>query len=387
MANTFIKPTVVNRTALGLLLREIVLPHVVWMNGIGDFAGASNDTINLRIPARATARRRDLRGTGGARTITLDTLTEQSIAVQLTDDVYSAVPVTDEELTLDIADFGESILTPQVRAVAEMLESDIASLMQESVYQTTVHVDGAAEGGTWDGYVDARKALNVANVAMADRLFVGGPGFEAALLKDPQFNRYDHTGDSGNSALRDATIGRIGNTEFRTSNALREGEAYLYHRSAYIFANRAPNVPAGVPFGASQSHEQLAMRWIRDYDATTLTDRSVINSFAGYKAVVDPTDGFVRAVRLLLKVVSITVTPDTAAIVGTGTQQLVATDSNGFDVTTSCTWTSATTAKATVGAGTGLVTGVAAGTSVITASYTPPTGGSAVTDTCLVTVS
>jgi hypothetical protein len=41
------------------------------------------------------------------------------------------------------------------------------------------------------------------------------------------------------------------------------------------------------------------------------------------------------------------------------------------DVTTSCAWTSATPAKATVGAGTGLVTGAAggAGTSVITATY------------------
>lgn len=41
------------------------------------------------------------------------------------------------------------------------------------------------------------------------------------------------------------------------------------------------------------------------------------------------------------------------------------------DVTATCAWTSATPAKATVGAGTGLVTGAAggAGSSVITASY------------------
>lgn len=41
------------------------------------------------------------------------------------------------------------------------------------------------------------------------------------------------------------------------------------------------------------------------------------------------------------------------------------------DVTTACAWTSATPAKATVGAGTGLVTGAAggAGTSLITATY------------------
>jgi len=388
MANTFIKATVINRTALGLLEREIVLPTLVWMNGIGDFAGAYNDTINLRVPGRATARKKALRATGNDRNITLDTITELNVPVQLTDDVYSAVPITDEEMTLDfgVESLGKVILVPQVRAVAETLEAGIAEEMQSATYETTVWVDASTDGGTWNGYVDGRKALNKADVAMGDRLFVGGAGFEAALLKDPQFNRYDHSGDANNSAVRDATIGRIGTTEFVTSNALRDGEAYLFHRSAFIFANRAPVVPAGVPFGASESFGQLAMRWIRDYDAQTLTDRSVVNSYAGYAHVADPGDGFVRAVRLLLKVTSIDVTPSSATIVGTGTRQLKVTDSNGFDVTSTATYASSATSKATVNSA-GLVTGVAAGTSTITATYQPLHGGSTVTDTCAITVS
>lgn len=46
------------------------------------------------------------------------------------------------------------------------------------------------------------------------------------------------------------------------------------------------------------------------------------------------------------------------------------------DVTTACTWASATTAKGTVGAATGIVTGAAggAGTSVISATYDPDGG-------------
>lgn len=384
MANTFIKPTVVNRTALGLLLREIVLPGVVWTNGVGDFAGAFNDTITIRIPARATARRRTLRGTGGARNITLDSLTEQQVAVQLTEDVYSAVPVTDEELTLDIADFGEQILTPQVRAVVEMLEADIAACIQGAAYQSTTTV-GTGDAATYNAVVDAREFLNTQNVAMNGRTLLVGPGFESALLKDPQFARFDHTGDASNTALREASIGRIAGSDVVRSNALRRGEAYLFHKSAYIFANRAPNVPAGVPFGNSTAFQNLSMRWIRDYDATTLTDRSVINSFAGYLAVSDPDVGFVRGARLLLTVTSIKVTPQNVAIVGTGTKQLTVLDSNGFDVTASATYSSSATSKATVNSA-GLVTGVAAGTSTITATYTPP-GGSALTATTVVTVS
>jgi hypothetical protein len=382
MANTFIKPTVISATALGLLQRQIVLPNVVWMNGIGDFAGAYNDTVTIRIPARTTARRRTLRGTGSDRNITLDTLTEHAIPVQLTEDIYSAVAVTDEELTLDIVDFGGQILKPQVRSVAEMLEGDIAATMQGASYQTIVTV-GSGDGATFDAVVDARRALNEADVDLADRILVVGPGVEAALLKDPQFARYDHAGDS--TAFRDATIGRIAGVDVVISNALRAGEAYLFHKTAFIFANRAPNVPAGVPFGNSQAFQNLSLRWIRDYDATQLQDRSVVNSFAGYAAVSDPDVGFVRGVQIKLTVTGITVVPSTVAISGTGTKQLTVLDSNGFDVTASASFTSSATSKATVSSS-GLVTGVAAGTSTVTASYTPP-GGSALTATCAVTVS
>lgn len=385
MPNVFEKPTRVVDTAIGLLQREIVLPNVVWKNGIGDFAGTLNDTVTIRIPARTTARKRLLRATGSDRNIQLDTLSEDKIAVQLTDDVYSAVPVTDEELTLDIVDFGRQILVPQVRAVVEGVENDIAAMIQGAPYQTTVYV-GTAAGDTWKAYVKARKALNTADVPMANRYLVGGAGWEAALLTDPQFVQYDHTGDASNTALRDAKIGRIGSTEFITSNALREGEAYLYHTSAFIFANRAPLVPRGAVYGATRADEGLSLRAIQDYDAMTSTDRSIINTYSGYEAVVDPVDGFVRGVRLLLTVTSIDVTPATAAIVGTATRQLKVTDSNGFDVTASCTYVSSTPAKATVNSA-GLVTGVAAGTTTITATYQPPTGGSTVTDTCAVTVS
>lgn len=60
------------------------------------------------------------------------------------------------------------------------------------------------------------------------------------------------------------------------------------------------------------------------------------------------------------------------------------------DVTAACAWTSATPAKATVGASTGLVTGAngGAGTSVITASYDPDggSGEAAITATTTATV-
>lgn len=82
---------------------------------------------------------------------------------------------------------------------------------------------------------------------------------------------------------------------------------------------------------------------------------------------------------------SISVIPAAVTLATTDQVQLSVHDSNGMDVTHKCGYVSGTTSKATVSA-TGVVTAVATGTSTVTASYTPP-GGSALTDTCAVTVS
>lgn len=83
--------------------------------------------------------------------------------------------------------------------------------------------------------------------------------------------------------------------------------------------------------------------------------------------------------------VSIHVLPDVASVVNTGTIQLrvvkaTLDEATGeitmTDVTAACTYVSATPAKGTVGAGTGLVTGVAAGTTNITVTYDFDGGGS-----------
>jgi hypothetical protein len=70
---------------------------------------------------------------------------------------------------------------------------------------------------------------------------------------------------------------------------------------------RAPRVPDGATFGQSQSYQNISMRWLRDYDAAYLRDRSVLSVFSGTAAVIDgPTAGtpavatFVRAVKLTM---------------------------------------------------------------------------------------
>jgi hypothetical protein len=373
MAHSFLKPTVVVDTAIKLLQREIILPQLVWLNGIGDFAGKYQDTITIRVPARTVAHRRSLRGTGGARNLVTEDLTENAIPVTLDHDVYHAVSLTDEELTLDITDFASQVLNRQIRAVAEDLENGLADTISGANYAQNNMIVHATASTLWDAIVDGRRKLNDEYVDRNGRVLVVGSAVEAAFLKSDTFKRYDSTGDSPNSALRDAVIGNVAGLNVVVSDALKHGDAYLFHPTAFIMATRPPAAPRGANFTSAASAAGLAIRWLMDYDYSNTTDRSLVDTFVGYQSVVDPVDGFVRGVKIRLDATSVVV-GGTATVTAAGgpthTSQLTATTNWSEDVTTDAgvTWTSSVPAKATVST-TGLVTGVSAGTTNITASY------------------
>lgn len=296
MANTFLKPQIIAATALGLLQREIKLPGLVWTDAVPDFAGKLGDTVTIRIPAQTAARRRTLRATGSARNIVMDSLSETGIDVKLDTDIYNAIPVTDEELTLDITDFGAQILAPQTRAVAEGLENALVESMTGATYDVSVVL---VRGSMYDGTVDVRQALNDANVPAGQRAIVVGSALEAAFLKDEQFVKVDQSGSD--MALREALIGRVAGFDIYQSNALDPAEGYAFHRTAFIMATRAPSKPDGAAFGTSASYQGIAMRWLRDYDFTATQDRSLVDTYAGFKAVNDGAGSkVVRAVKLSL---------------------------------------------------------------------------------------
>ena len=371
MAHTFLKPTVVVDTAIKLLQREIILPQLVWLNGMGDFAGKYQDTITIRVPARTVAHRRSLRGTGVARNLVTEDLTENAIPVTLDHDVYHAVALTDEELTLDIYDFAGQVLNRQIRAVAEDLENGLADTIAGANYSQNNMIVNATTSTMWEAIVDARRKLNDKYVDRNGRVLVVGSAVEAAFLKDDTFKRYDSTGDSPNSALRDATIGQVAGLNVVVSDALMHGDAYMFHPTAFIMATRPPAAPRGANFTSAASAAGLAIRWLMDYDYSATTDRSLVDTFVGYQSVVDPVDGFVRACKIRLTATSVTVsgTASVTAASGSGnTSKLTATTNWGEDVSSKATWVSSAPAKATVSS-TGLVTGVAAGTTNITASF------------------
>jgi hypothetical protein len=283
VANSYLKATRIAAASLGLLEREIILPALVWRDAGGDFAGAFGDTISLRVPARTTARTRTFRGarptaSEGQGVIVMDELTETKVDVSLDTAPYSAVAITDEELTLDIVNFGEQVL-------AEAVENAVAAEMVGATYPTghSVTLDTTEP---YNSVVDARVALNKANVPMTDRYIVVGADMEGVFLKSEHLNRVDASGTD--SMLRQATIGRLAGFEaVIVSNALPANVGFAFHKTAYVLSMRAPAVPDGATFGSSRSFEGLAMRWIRDYDFRNVQDRSLIDTYIGTNIVAD----------------------------------------------------------------------------------------------------
>jgi hypothetical protein len=283
MANETIKAEQIVEAAILLLQREIVLPRLVWRQADADFVGAKDDTITLRVPAVLDARTRTMRSNTA---LTFDEFAETAVPVQLDTHVYNGLKIRDEELTLDITNFARQVLAPQIRAVAEGMEDVVATALAGVTAEAdpVTFTEGTDE--PFDVLVDARKALNLLNVPMGDRVFLAGANVEAAILKSDHFNRVDQSGTD--SALREATITRAAGFTIVTSNAIDPDAAWAFHRTAIAMGMVAPALPNGAAMKARVSLEGLAMRFLQDYapeNSTGPVDRSLVDAFVGAASV------------------------------------------------------------------------------------------------------
>ena len=285
MANSFLKAEQIAAQALGLLRREMVLPRLITARPISDFVGAKNDTVSIRVPAVLTAR--DYEWRTRTAPITVDDITETSVPVVLDTHLYHAGALTDEQMLLDIGNFGAQVLEPQTRAVAERMEDKIAAGMAAAPITEQITYT-LSTGKPRDLAVDARKLLNDANVPKGDRVLLVGSAIESQFLKDDHLTQVDTSGTS--DALREAIIGRLAGFTVATSNAIGENEAYAFHRTAFAFVTAAPAVPDGVSMGERRTYEGVSMRWIKDYDTAYVRDRSVVSTFFGFSSIDDGPD-------------------------------------------------------------------------------------------------
>lgn len=269
-------------TALGLLVRESALPRTIWRDPVGDFAGAKDDTISVRLPAYAPARTRVLRS-GTSRT--KDSLNERKVDLTLDVDVYKDVGVTDEQMGLDIVDFGAQVLSPIAQGMVQEITSQVAAEMSGASYARSIAFTYST-GNAWEDIIlAAREYLNKAHVPMDGRYIAVGSSIETAMLSTDLFVKANESGDGG-TAIADATLGRKGGFTIVSAPELAPNEAYAYHRTAFALSMKTPPLPVGV-WGQTVSRDGFSMRVVRGFDLDTVEHRTIFDAWLGTAAVTD----------------------------------------------------------------------------------------------------
>ncbi|QNE75317.1 hypothetical protein F0344_12440 [Streptomyces finlayi] len=307
-----VKPDKIAATAAVALEESLVVPAVFQREGIDQFKGAKDDAINVKVegvlPYRTYGWRND-RSTE----IQFDTYAERTVQVNFGGDVYSGVQLTDEQNEMDLQGWAK-LMAKQTEAVGKGLEYQAVDYLLNAPYEVTL--GGAVSGRSLrKTLIRAREVMNKLRVPKEGRTLLIGSGWENELLSDADLNLAVNVGEAeAVSALREATLGRRYGFNIVTSDELPADFAVAMVSSAFIFATGAPSVPQSVPFGASASYNGVALRWIRDYDSTRLMDRSIVNTYKGFRTVSDfligrdnanPSQGFVsehehfvRAIKL-----------------------------------------------------------------------------------------
>ncbi|AKY03618.1 major capsid protein [Streptomyces phage Izzy] len=320
MAHTVVKPEKIAATAAVALEQSLVVPALFQREGIDAYKGAENDTINVKVEGVLPFRTYDWRsgqvGTpnanGGVRkAIEFDEYAEKTVAVSFGGNIYSAVKLTDEQRDFDLNGWAK-LMAKQTEAIGRGLERGAVDTLLGESYSVTL--GGAVSGRDLRAtLVRAREVLNRFMIPQEGRVLLVGTAWETALLTDDKLNLSGNVGEQeAVSALREASIGRRFGFDIVVSMEVPADAAFALHRSAFIFATGAPTLPQSVT-GGTAAHNGVALRWLQDYDAQYLTDRSVVNTYKGFRSVRDQLIGvdgvtgqayvsenehFVRAIKL-----------------------------------------------------------------------------------------
>ncbi|MCD0450773.1 hypothetical protein LO762_16470 [Actinocorallia sp. API 0066] len=272
----------ISSLAVALLTRSLVLPMTVSRIPGAEFSGDNGDKITVRVRQPRAARKQVTPGTD----IVFDAINEVPVEVTLTH-LYDAARLTDEEMSLDIVDFGVQVTQPQVAAVGIGAEDELAAAMNV-LTPDAAFAETATPSDTDDAILAAREALSSADVPAGDRFLAVAPDITTRLLKVEKFVRADAVGDG--TAIREAIMGRIYGFTVVESNGLDAGTALAYHRSGFAFANRVPVAPRGLPSNqvGTATSGGISMRQIFQYETKNLRDQSVLSTFAGANVVQRP---------------------------------------------------------------------------------------------------
>jgi hypothetical protein len=145
--------------------------------------------------------------------------------VKLDTHVYKAIGVSDEEMTLDIVNFGEQVTAPAMGAVVRKVDDAVGAEMASPTPEVTVSSTRTTRTSAWSTPASRSTTTASPPLAAVPRRRVERRG---AILKSDRLSKFDTSGSS--EALREAIIGRIAGFTAVTAIGLDPDIAIAAHR-------------------------------------------------------------------------------------------------------------------------------------------------------------
>jgi len=301
--NQNVKAQKIAAAAAVIVERSLVVPNLFTKVGVDEFRGAENDTVNIRVPGVLPAHDLAWR-TERTSDLQLDAFTERTYPVSFQGNVYQATKLQDEQVDFDNLGW-QKVVPIQAEAIGRNIEGKALSQLLAPTFPGNTSLSGVS--GTADAYsyvvAGAKNGRTLKSTLLMLRHIANSIGMgtrrtlvvssmiEAQILSEATslgLTVASMSGDAiANSALREATIGRLFGMDIVVANELPADKGYLITPGAFVMATAAPSVPQSVSFGGTASARGIAVRMIRDYHALQLVDRSVLNTYVGFRAIPD----------------------------------------------------------------------------------------------------
>lgn len=195
MPNTFLTPQIIAREALIVLENNMVMANLVHRDYSDEFAQVG-DTITIRKPAKFNAKN----FTGK---IIRQDASEGSVPVKIDRHRDVSFAVTSKEMTLDIRDFSEQLISPAMRAIAQAVDED---LLNEAA-KIKASVPGTASPANLADIANMSKTLDLAKVPMDQRRLVLDPTHKYRYALTDNLSKVAYAGNG--ETLRNAELGRL----------------------------------------------------------------------------------------------------------------------------------------------------------------------------------
>lgn len=284
MPNTYLKPEKYVALALASLEKKTILPMAFTKVDGSVFKGARDDKVTVfRTPGITRARDYDWRTRTAP--IVFDRIARTETTLTMKDHIYNAVPITDEELTLDITSFNQEVLDPQMTAVAERAEGKVWNALKNDNSFKRTDLEVNSSNRVLEELLKVKSVLDAQGTPKSNRRLIVGPDMANWIRLSDDLLKYDPS--QATTVFRQATLGRIADFDIIEFHGIEDGSFYAVHQTALVFANMAPASPEGATYSARQSYNGWALRVLKDYDPNYLRDRSIVSMFGGTAPVLD----------------------------------------------------------------------------------------------------